>query len=355
MNLEKRPNSSAVIIVAPAEGAKGGISTVVKSYKNSYIWTKWNCVWVESMADLKFIPKLLFSMTRYVEYLASLYSCRLVHIHVALSRSAFRKRFYFYPAKWLGKPIIVHLHAPSMSEKVAYKQFHKYGDLFVGADLVLALSESWKQVILRHLPDANVEVIMNAVQIPDSITKFEERTKSVLFLGNLNKMKGYSDLLKAFALVSEQFPEWQLHLGGNGEVSEAIELSHKLGIQDKVVVHGWVEGLQKVQLLNQSRIFCLPSYAEGFPISVLEALGYGIPVITTPVGAMQTELRGEPCVVLIEPGNVDELAGSLSDFMSAETDLLSMSHQSRALSISRFSFDEMLNKLDYFYTRYSIH
>ena len=355
MKSEQKPKMGSVFVVATSEDTKGGISAVVSSYKKSYLWSKWNCVWIESNnSNLRFVPKLIYTVGAFFKYLTLLKSCRLVHIHMALGRSAFRKRFYFYAAKILRKPIILHLHSPTLSDEEAKRNFEKYSDLFVGSNLVLTLSPLWRDMVLSYLPTAKVNVLMNAVKLPDVISPLESRNNRILYLGILNARKGYADLLHSFSKVSKKFPNWKLELGGNGELNEALELCHKLGIGEQVVLHGWVMGEKKEQLLRGSKIYCLPSYAEGFPVSVLEALGYGIPVITTPVGGMEAELSGSQCVEFVEPGDVDRLADLLCELMASPEKLTSMSLHARKLAVQKFSYDQMIASLDSYYSSFAI-
>ena len=351
MKSEQKSKNGAIFVVATSEDTKGGISAVISSYKKSYLWSKWDCVWIESTnGNLRPISKILNSLFVYFKYLLTVKSCRLVHIHVALRRSAFRKCFYYYPAKWLKRPIIVHLHAPSMTPEFAKLQFARYSTLFNGADIVLALSDSWRDIVQSYLPSANVKVLRNSVRLPKSIIQYDSREENILFLGWLTQMKGYRDLLHAFAAVAKQFPRWKLHLAGHGELEEAIEISRELKISDQVVVHGWVAGEKKIMLLNQAKVFCLPSYAEAFPVSVLEALSYGVPVVTTPVGAMKTEFTGVEGVTMVLPGDINSLSNVLHSLMSSSPRLTRMSLCARNLAEERFSYDQMISRLDSFYS-----
>lgn len=71
---------------------------------------------------------------------------------------------------------------------------------------------------------------------------------------------------------------------------------------------GWVSGEAKDNAFKEAMIFCLPSYAEGFPMSVLDAWSYGLPVITTPVGGIPDVAQDGVNMLLFNPGDIDMLA-----------------------------------------------
>ena len=86
-----------------------------------------------------------------------------------------------------------------------------------------------------------------------------------------------------------------------------------------------VDGHEKEALFKQSDIFILPSYSEGFPLSVLEAMSYGLPLIVTPVGALPEVLKeGENCF-FVKPGSVSDLTRALTQLFELGSALYSMS------------------------------
>lgn len=96
--------------------------------------------------------------------------------------------------------------------------------------------------------------------------------------------KGIYDLIGVIALHKKEFHGRQkLRAGGNGEVDKVKILIKEKKISDIVSYEGWVSGGRKVELLDVSDAYILPSYKEGLPISILEAMSYGLPMISTKV------------------------------------------------------------------------
>lgn len=100
--------------------------------------------------------------------------------------------------------------------------------------------------------------------------------------------KGIYDLIGVIALHKKEFHGRQkLRVGGNGEVDKVKILIKEKKISDIVSYEGWVSGGRKVELLDVSDAYILPSYKEGLPISILEAMSYGLPMISTKVSDSQ--------------------------------------------------------------------
>ncbi|MCD8235983.1 MAG: glycosyltransferase family 4 protein [Prevotellaceae bacterium] len=132
----------------------------------------------------------------------------------------------------------------------------------------------------------NIKVIYNPCTV-EPLKNTYIKQNVILFAGSVNCRKGYSDLIKAFGRIAHSHPQWELHIAGNGEIEQGKALAKKLNIEEQVKFLGWVDGEDKDREFYQSSIFCLPSYAEGFPMAVLDAWAYELPVITTPVGAFR--------------------------------------------------------------------
>jgi glycosyltransferase involved in cell wall biosynthesis len=108
----------------------------------------------------------------------------------------------------------------------------------------------------------------------------------VIYVGKLEARKGYADLLSAVAEVLTGFPNLQVWLLGNGEVLEAQQRAKSLGIEKSVWIPGWVDASELDEYFRKASIFCLPSFEEGLPMALLEAMSYALPVLCTPVGGI---------------------------------------------------------------------
>jgi len=161
--------------------------------------------------------------------------------------------------------------------------------------------------------------------------------------------KGYSVLIKSFAIISAKYPDWQIVFIGNGEVEQGKALAKQLGIEDHVVFLGWVSGAAKDKAFQEASIFCLPSYAEGFPMSVLDAWAYGLPVITTPVGGLKDVLVHGENAMLFQPGNINSLSKYMEELVSNECLRENLSRASVKLSQGPFNIKTISQQLNNIY------
>ena len=140
----------------------------------------------------------------------------------------------------------------------------------------------------------------------------------ILFSGRVHSWKGVYELLEAFTLIAAKYPNWNLHFVGDGPaVSDLQKKARQKGLQDRVVFWGSVDHPQAVELAAKSDIFVLPSYIESFPLSLLEAMALGVPVIATDVGGIREHLV-HPMVtgLLIPPKNHQALSHALVRLIS---------------------------------------
>jgi glycosyltransferase involved in cell wall biosynthesis len=135
-------------------------------------------------------------------------------------------------------------------------------------------------------------------------------------MGEVGERKGAFDLAHAIPAILEKVPNAQFRFAGNGETDKLQELAHDLGISDHVDVMGWTAGENKINAFRNADVYCLPSYAENLPVSVLEGMAARLPVVSTPVaGTPEAVIEGETGF-LVEPGNRESLADRLTRLLT---------------------------------------
>ena len=305
-----------VLVVATSKHTRGGITSVVKAHEKGEQWVSFGCKWIETSIDKTNLIKIWYLVKGLAQYCFYLPRCRIVHIHLSESFSAIRKSIFFALGKLTRKKIIVHFHSYSPETTVRGKHWKIYRYLFSNADKVVVLSEMWKEYVndAFHLGN-KVVVIYNPCNVA-ILNKQYSKTKQILYAGTLNSRKGYSDMIRAFAKIEKTFHDWKIVFAGNGEIEAAKALATSLGIEDKTIFSGWVGGEQKDKIFKESSVFCLPSYAEGFPMAVLDAFAYGLPVITTPVGGIPDIAVDGQNMLLFNPGDIDGLSEQMSQLIS---------------------------------------
>ena len=120
--------------------------------------------------------------------------------------------------------------------------------------------------------------------VPDSLQVGESGRRRLLFLGRIHPKKGFDVLLPAMASIGDVLDDWDLVIAGpdeGGYEAEVRSLIRTLGLEDRVELIGAVRGTEKLAVLRSADAFILPSHSEGFPVTVLEAMGSRLPVIVT--------------------------------------------------------------------------
>lgn len=331
-----------VLIVATSRKTRGGITSVIKTYENGPQWPAFRCHWIQTHRDGPSWRKMIYFISALFDYIVRLPFCGLVHVHISLKTTARRKIIFVRLAKLLRKKIIVHLHCGSQIDQIWND---RYDYIFGAADVSLVLSESLKQKVREHVShDADVRVCYNPCP-KVSFHPVESKKKTVLFSGTLCQGKGYQDLIKAFSLIADKYPDWTLAFAGNGEISKGRAMAEEYHISEQTIFHGWLSGEAKAILFRESSVFCLPSYAEGFPMAVLDAWAYGLPVITTPVGGIPDVAVDGRNMLVFNPGDIESLASRMDLMMSDENLRRSISAESVRLAHTLFDVDTINRQL----------
>lgn len=337
------------LIIATSPQTRGGITSVVKAHKSTYLWQKWNCVWISTHIDKSIIIKMSIFIKSFLTFLFYLPITNLVHIHFSEPRSAFRKNIFLSIVKIFNIKTILHFHAFSPDTTLFGKKKLLYSSMFNKADVIIALSGYWKEQISRVIKDSDkIKVIYNPC--PEIQQNCEvQKDKVILYAGTLNQRKGYGDLIKAFSLISKKNQDWKIIFAGNGEIEKGKQLANSLNISSQVIFMGWISGNEKEKLFHAASIFCLPSYAEGFPMAVLDAWAYGLPVITTPVGGLPDILEHGENAMVFKAGDIDSLSKNMEELIKNNSLRNKLSKESLKLSKNQFNIENIARQLDSIY------
>jgi glycosyltransferase involved in cell wall biosynthesis len=296
--------------------SRGGVSAVLAMHQNCASWNSHRCIWVETMNGGTSAGKLATAIKAFGRAAVLVPSAEIVHIHMALGASLYRKFMFFLLARLFNKPVILHLHCPDRQFAALMEGPSSFGRalcvwMLRNAHRVVALSDCWEQLILRYVPEARTCCLPNPYWLPSGFRASGRSGRTVLYLNRIESRKGYEHFLAAIPLVLERCPEAKFVLAGNGDVVSARRIAAQFGVEHAVEFPGWVEGDRKLQLLSTSDILCLPSFSEGVPIALLEAMGAGMAVVTTAVGGIPDVVQDEVNGILVRPGDVKGIADSL--------------------------------------------
>lgn len=204
-------------------------------------------------------------------------------------------------------------------------------------NIFIALTEFQKlQIIKGGIPDKQVIVKPNFYSNNGSYLPFDARVNDVIFIGRIKDEKGIRDLIKAWILWGKDAPE--LLIVGDG--TDLNELKKMCLGNEKIKFLGRLKPEQIVFYLNQSKLLILPSvWFEGFPMTLIEAFAYGVPVAVSNIGSLPSIVHSAEGV-LFEPNNSRSLLKEVREIWSDVNQLEKMSKQSYKTFKSYYSKDQ---------------
>lgn len=218
----------------------------------------------------------------------------------------------------LDIPFCVSLRNDYNEYNIFMKAFVKY--TYKRANLVVLQTEQVKEE-LQKIVKCNAVVIENPLdeQTYSKDIFVGSRRKVIVNVGRLIEQKNQTMLIKAFSKISKEFPEYELHIFGDGKLKkELVQLIDSLKLNEKVFLKGVVPNV----LLNNNDVslFVMSSDFEGFPNALVEAMANGIPVISTDfaTNAANQLLKSGECGKLVQVGNVEQLADAIKEVLSNE-------------------------------------
>lgn len=355
------PACRSILMVGTDLTGMGGIRTVVQGYIDAGLFDRVDCTYVTTHRPGSHWRKLVAAMTGWAQVALRLHTldAPLVHIHLSSRASFWRKAVVCALARLAGRPYLLHAHGSEFSdfyEECSPAARRIVRAVLANATLVLALSEAWRTTLERISPRARIEVLMNAVPLSAPAERHPACARpNLLFFGEIARHKGVLELTRAFGEVASALPALQLVFAGTGRaVAETRELSAKLGLDGRTEFTGWLESERKRAVLADATIFVLPSYVEGVPMALLEAMSLGLPVIATPVGGVPEIVTHEVDGLLVPPGDVAALAAAIARLMSEPQLRERLGRAARATIAARFSLDTAVEQLLGFYRRFGI-
>jgi len=221
----------------------------------------------------------------------------LVHLNPSLrAKSLIRDGLSLLIAKSLGRKVLVFVHGwdPDCESSIRRRFLFLFRRVYFKADAFVVLASQFQSVLREFGYDKPIHVETTAV--PDEVFLHTASNPvgrgpkgnrlNILFLSRIEKAKGIYEAMDAFRLLRAKCPSATMTVAGDGsELENAREYVRTEGIEG-VRFLGWVAGEQKHKAFADADIYLFPSWDEGMPISVLEAMAHGLPVITRPVGGL---------------------------------------------------------------------
>ena len=267
-----------------------------------------------------------------------------VHVNMAERLSLFRKSAIVIMCRALSVPVVLHLHAAQLHhfyQKLPRPLQGLTRWVFSLPASCLVLGSAARHFVTEELqvPSSRVEVIINGVPEPSHERRVagKNQIQRVLFLGNLSERKGVSDLLKALALPGFDASRLEVTLAGGGDIPIYQAKALQLGINGFVRFVGWSDQQQVARMMALADVLVLPSYDEGLPLVILEALANGVAVVCSPVGEISSVLNDGVNACFVQPGDVAGIAAGLQRVLKEPAFRQTLERNGRALYEQQFS------------------
>jgi glycosyltransferase involved in cell wall biosynthesis len=250
-----------------------------------------------------------FMQATYFRQLAQSEHINHVHVHFATNATAVALL-----SRMMGGPSYSFtVHGPD--ELIDPKKL-SFGIKIKHAAFVIAISDYCKNEVVRVAPAGHCDKIIVArcalaLEEFDDTHDVNDNSQMFVCVGRLCPQKGQVLIPRAAAELRNEFPDLKIVLAGDGESRSAVEAAiAAYGVADMVELRGWVSNSEVLDLIKKSRALLLPSYAEGLPVVIMEALASGRPVISTTIAGIP-ELVDDSCGWLFPAGDQEELVAAI--------------------------------------------
>lgn len=333
-----------IIFIYPGPLALGGITAVVDNYSKSAFSRQYNCAYFGTSTESGHCGKFVYTLLRLFNFLFLVTVKRpgVVGIHTSSGMSFLRKSLFGLAAKSLGIPVVYHVHPSHFYD--FYVSGNSLKKAYVRKNLALSdalifLTEDMAFKFRLEFPNKKIFVLPNPVNVDEyqSVPRSTmERNYNLLFLGWIIAGKGVYDIVDVMRDVIEEYPSVQFIFAGNKEVEILRAKIRESGVEKNASMLGWVEKDEKIKLLRSSRLLLLPTYTEGIPNVLLEAMASGLPAITTPVGGIPSIFSEGTNGYYVTPGNQVDLKTMVLRLLN---DDLECERLSRATQTASYEYD----------------
>ena len=339
-------------MIVPQADVQGGIAGVVSSYYGSSLEKEFEICYVESYCDGSKWRKLRKALGAYLRFIGVLWRFhpQIVHIHSSFGPSFFRKMPFILLSAAGKIPVINHIHGSAFDEffekaPEGKKKLVRY--IYGKCSRIIVLTDFWRDKISMIVPAERIEVVPNySRSFPEAIRNNQMRFdgRQILFLGVITPGKGLHEMPAVIRNVVDRVPDARFVIAGTGDTEYLYEHLQD-GYKDHVLCPGWVTGSEKEKLLKESMLFFLPSHMEAMPMSALEAMGYGLPVVSTNAGGIPFVVKDGYNGKLADVGAVREMADAICGYLEDRSAFQRASENSLQLAGGEFSLEAHLGRL----------
>ena len=356
-----------VLVTSTNPEAKGGIATLHQVLFGQIIQNKFCAIMFPISSPNPFNERLNSRIYRLIGCLKHFYSLLIkdkslgiVHINSSYDTKGIVRDLFFIIVSWrLGRKIILQIHSEIDFNK--YPKIIKWiaRQVFPLSNKILVFSKNDMKKIEMLAPKEKIKILQNAVKVDDFTSKDKSFKKDlsipedggvILFLSRLIKEKGVYDLIESITTVAKEYKNVYFIIAGEGPERNRMEMICKeKGIEKQVRFTGHVNNKNLLKAYSCADIFVLPTYSEAMPMVILEALAAGLPIISTPIGAIPDIIKDGINGFLIEPNSPKQLAEKILFLLHNEETKKRIGEVNIQLAKNEYDVKVILNKLEQLY------
>ncbi|WP_299519962.1 glycosyltransferase family 4 protein [Winogradskyella sp.] len=259
----------------------------------------------------------------------------------------------------MRRKIILHLHSSDfyvffLTNNNKLKKYINF--IFSRVDKIVVLCTDWEIKLKQEYSFNHIVRIANPIDLKsefqnDNAFREDNGTFVLAFVGFLIESKGIRDLLETMKqLRNKGYSKIKLLIAGKGELESFIlDFIDKEKLSNTIDYVGWVAGESKDNLYKKSDVFILPSYKEGMPISILEAMTFGLPIISTNISGVPDVISVPRNGFLVSPGKVNEIVDAIMHCYENKDQLITIS-ENNLNDIKDFSAQNIFNQITKVYS-----
>jgi len=362
------PNKLRILISGALPPPMGGVGFYYQTLLNSSLPEQVNLIFVQTSSQKRELSNT--GKATISNLIAAIKDCwrftvavivghpQLAHISTAFGLSFVKHTYCIAICRLFGSRVLLHPHC---SLSVLYQEQSKLWQWYFRQVIrltngVVVLSKEWQKLgsivpgrKVYYLPNAiDLRLYQDVAKKHISAVSFEKPCK-VLYLGYLGKLKGSFDLLDAAIAIHSQKLDMIFDLVGGALASEELDqLRNKittLNLEAYVRLHPLVYGTEKLNYFQDADIFVYPSYNEGMPMAVLEAMACALPIVATRVGGLPDIIQDGINGILVEPGKPEQLASALYNLANDHQLCVSMGKVGYQLACEDYDIKKHVNEL----------
>lgn len=324
-----------VILVAPFPPPYGGIanwSILLKKYHNNHLnefdlevintatnkritegRTLFNRIFIGGSKMIKLLLEMFKAIKKFQP--------TVVHITTSGSLGLIRDYLLTKIANYYKIPVIIHIRYGRIPELNLKKnwEWKLLIKVLNNSNKIICLDNLTYLTLKKIYKDNRIFKILNPIdleEIDEVNQKNDEVEKTILFVGWCIKSKGVEELIISWKKISNKYKNWKLRILGPCK-KEYLDFLKKIYVSNSIEFLGEKNHKDTLEELKKSSIFVLPSYTEGCPNVILEAMSLGKPIISTDVGAI-SEMLEEESGIVVSPKNIEELRKAIELLLQDE-------------------------------------